>query len=90
MTRSQKIRWFKRSSFKLLREKPGSRTKVPAGIADRARAELDLVDAEVEDRRPRKDTTGIGSVFVAGAINVELLPLNEPFGMGDEHAAHDE
>lgn len=73
----------------LLRDEPRGRAIVPVGIEDPVRAELDLAVVE-EDRRVDEATIGIRRVLVTGAVDVQLLPLNEPFGMRQDHAPRDE
>ncbi len=60
------------------------------GAVDTVGDELDLAAAEAEDRRVRELANGIGSVFVTGAVDVQLLALNEPLGMRQDHAPCDE
>ena len=60
------------------------------GVEDPVGVEPDPADVEVEERRVVEATIGIGTVLVTGAVDVQLLPLNEPLGMRQDHAPRDE
>jgi hypothetical protein len=74
----------------LLRDEPRRGAIVLVGVVDPESAEPDLAVAEAEDRRVRELAIGIGRVLVTGAVDVQLLPLNEPLGMRQDHAPRDE
>ena len=74
----------------LLRDEGRSGTIVLVGVVAPVGVEPDLAAVEVEDRREVEATTGIGTVLVTWAVDVQLLPLNEPLGMRQNHAPRDE
>ncbi len=74
----------------LLRDEARSRAIELVGEINPAGAELDLVVVEEEAQRERENAIGVGRVLVTGAVDVQLLPLNEPLGMRQDHAPDDE
>ena len=74
----------------LLRKEPRRGTVVAAREAHVARAELDPAAVEVEERRAAEPAISVWRVLVPGAVDVQLLPLNKPLGMRQEHAPRDE
>ena len=59
--------------------------------ANQARDELELAVAEdVEARRVGEPAIGVWSELIPSTVDVELFPLDLPFGMGQEHAPHSE
>lgn len=66
----------------LLREEAGHRTEVVVWVANEERVELDLAVVEVEVGRLGKVAIGLRRELVAGAVHVQFLPTDEPFGMG--------
>ena len=74
----------------LLRDEGRSGTVVPVGIAVTVVVELDRAVDEVEERRAAEVIIAAPTVLVTGAVDVQLLPINEPLGMRQEHAPHDE
>ncbi len=74
----------------LLRDEPRGRAIVPVGIVHPEGIELDLAKDETEERRVRELARGIRRVLVTRAVDVQLLPLNEPLGMRQDHAPRDE
>lgn len=70
---------------RLLREKAGRGAKGPEGIRDPARAELDLVVVEEEERRVSELAISVSREFVAGTVDMQLFPVNEALGMGENH-----
>ncbi len=72
-----------RNEEQLLRGKPARDGAIDlVRIADPVGAELDLADAEDHVRGLVSPTIGRGREVVAGQILVELLPADEPFGVG--------
>jgi len=68
------------------RDEPRGRAIELAGVVDPVGAEPDLVvEEEVEERRVRELAIGVRRVLVTGAVDVQLLPLNEPLGMRQDH-----
>lgn len=55
------------------------------GIADPADAEPDLTVVEAEDRGVREVAISVRSVFVASAVDPEIVIVLEPFRMRQEH-----
>jgi len=75
---------FRVPNSDLLREEPGRRAKVLVDVGDDARVEPDLDVVEEEVRGAGERTIGIRRELVTGAIHVQLLPTDEPFGVGQD------
>jgi len=75
---------------RLLRDEGRSGTVERVGAAVPVGEEPDLAVAEVEDRRVREAAIGVPSELVTSAVDVELLPLNLAFGVGQDHASRSE
>ncbi len=72
----------RRIKGQLLREEAGHRTEAAVRVANEARAELDPAAVEAEAGRPGKVAIGLRRELVAGAVHVQFLPADEPFGVG--------
>ncbi len=69
----------------LLRQKTRRRPTLHNRSVNPVRVELDPAIEEDEDRGARKLANGIGRIFIARAVDMQLFPLNKSFWVGKEH-----
>ncbi len=55
------------------------------GIVDPVATEPDLTVVEAEERGEREDAISVRSIFVASAVDPEIVIVLEPFRMRQEH-----
>lgn len=89
-SRKRKTEAVKRSRNKVVRKERRGGTVALVGAIYKAHVEPDRAVVEAEDRDAVEPAIGIRTVFVTGALDVQVLPLNEPLGMRQDHASHDE
>ena len=75
---------------RLLREEGRSGTAALVGAAEPVGAETHLAADEAEERRAREVAIGVRREIVSSAVDMELFPLDLPFGMSQKHAPHSE
>src|SRR3972149_7822625 len=86
-SRIRKIPAFETSRYDLLREEGRRGTIVSVRASDPERVELELAIEEVEVRRKREVAIGVRSIFVASAVDPEIVVLLETFGVRQDHDA---
>ncbi len=59
---------------------------MPARVADAARAELEVLAAEAEERGTQEDAAGIGIELIPGAVDPEVVVAPEAVLVSQEHA----